>query len=137
MRSMDVSRSPDSLVSVPLSHITCHRLVYLYVSLSILRILLLVRIWIVDSSPVTCLFHAFPFRLVDSCTYVSRLCLSPSVSSIHLYDYHYRLRLLVLVCRLVFLLWTFVIVLGSSLYIRLEMRTCSSSSIYFATTLQV
>ena len=39
--------------------------------------------------------------------------------------------------RLVSLLRTFVIVLGSSLYIRLEIRTRSSSSIYFATTLKV
>ena len=57
LRSMDVSRSPDSLVSYP--RFPCHmppaRVLERFRSVS--RVLLLVPIWIVDSSPVTCLFH--------------------------------------------------------------------------------
>ena len=70
MCSTDVSRVLRTRLSrTPVSRITCHQLMYSYVSRSISRVSLLVRIWTDDSSPVTCLFHVSPFVLS------TRLCL--------------------------------------------------------------
>ena len=122
------------LSRIPTSRITCHRLVYSYVSFPISRVLLLVRIWIVDSSPVTC-SSPFPFWCL-----LTRLCLmllltlTRYVLSTHLETcYSWTLTHL----QLIFLLSMFVLVSRRPLYIRLGMGTCSPSSIYFATTLKV
>ena len=145
MRSMDVSCSPDSLISYPgiLYHVPLARVLVrspfrftCFLTCTNMDCRLVYRYLFVSR---------FPFCLVDLYTYVSRLCLSPFVLSTCLHAYHYCLHLLIAVCWLVSwpvfwlisLLRTFVIVLSSSLYIRLEMRTLSSSSIYFATTLKV
>ena len=54
MRSMDVSRVLRTrLSSIPAFCITCHRLVYSYVPVPVSRVHLPLRIWTVDSSPVT------------------------------------------------------------------------------------
>ena len=55
------------LLCIPASRITCHRLVYSYVPVSVSHVPLTVQIWIVDSS-----------------TYISRLLLSPFVLSTRL-----------------------------------------------------
>ena len=55
------------LLSVPTIRITCHRLVYSYIPVPVLHVsfyLTLVRLWIVDSSPVTCLSPVSPFVLM-------------------------------------------------------------------------
>ena len=105
------------LSRIHVSRITCHWLVYSYVSLSISHALLLVQI-----------------QTVDSCTYVSRLCLSPFVLLIRL-STHYSW--IVTCLWLISLLRTFVIVSRSHYIYGLEMGLCSPSSIYFATTLKV
>ena len=88
MRSMDVSRSLDSLISS--SRITCHRLVYSYVPVPISRASLLVRIWTHDSSPVTCSFSVSPF--VSSTRTLTFLAYAFLLSSRRLvYAYHYCL----------------------------------------------
>ena len=73
-----------------------------------------VLLWIVDSSMLTILSYAYPIQLVDSSAY----SLFPD-------------------SWLIYFLCLFVLVSRSLVYIRLGMRTRSSSSIYFATTLQV
>ena len=55
------------LPHVPAFRIACHWLVYSYVSIPVLRVplyLTLVPLWIVDSSPGTCLFSVSPFVLL-------------------------------------------------------------------------
>ena len=122
------------LSRIPASCIMCHQLVYSYVSFPVSRVLLLVRIWIVDSSPVTC-SSLFPFWCLST-----RLCLpllltlTRYVSSTRLATrYSWTLTRL----QLIFLLSMFVLVSCRPLYIWLGMGTCSPSSIYFATTLKV
>ena len=126
------------LSHIPVSRITCHRLVYSYVSLSVSRVLLLVQIWTVDSSLVTCLFHVSPFvSSTRVLTFLACACLFSSRRFVLMLT-HCVCRLVSwLVSWLISLLRTFVIVSHSPLYIRLGMRTRSSSSIYFATTLKV
>ena len=151
MRSMDMSRSLDSLILYPrflyhvpparvlvrfLSHFTCSltctnmdcRLISGYLSI------LCFSFCVVDSSPVTC-SSPFPFWCLST-----RLCLpllltlTCYVSSTRLATrYSWTLTRL----RLIFLLSMFVLVSRRPLYIRLGMGTCSPSSIYFATTLKV
>ena len=61
---MDVSRVLRTRLScIPVSRITCHRLVYSYVPVPVSRVSLTVQIWTVNSSPVTCLFPVSPFVL--------------------------------------------------------------------------
>ena len=124
------------LSCIPISRITCHRLVYSYVSLS--HVLLPVRIWIVDSSPVTCLFrvslYVLSARTLTFLAYAFLLLFCRLVSMLTQYSLSTRL---LTHYRVISLLRTFVIVSRSPLYIRLGMRTRSSSSIYFATTLKV
>ena len=90
--------------------ITCYQFTYLYVPFSFSHVSLTLLLWTIDLSMLTFLSYAFLLRLVDS------LFLD--------YDSSYFLCL-------------FVLVSLSPLYIWLGMRTRSSSSIYFATTLQV
>ena len=110
MRSMDVSTS----------RATCSRTYHmlpvrlLVCSLFHFMCFFTVLLWIVDSSMLTILSYAYPIRLVDSSAY----SLFPD-------------------SWLIYFLCLFVLVSRSLVYIRLGMRTCSSSSIYFATTLQV
>ena len=72
MHSMDVSRVLRTcLFHIPAPHITCHRLMYSYVSFPSYVFSLMcmcVRIWTVDSSPDTCLLlksHVHPVQYVD------------------------------------------------------------------------
>ena len=51
------------LLRIPTFCITCHQLMYSYVPVPISHVFLLVPIWIVDSSPVTCLSPISPFVL--------------------------------------------------------------------------
>ena len=122
------------LLRIPVSRITCHRLMYSYVSLSISCVLLPVPVWIVDSSP-----------------YVSWLRLSPFVSSTRLLmflAYAFPFVVCRLVSHLVILgLWLvydsfpfyerLYVYLADCYIYGLEMWACSPSSIYFATTLKV
>ena len=88
MRSMDMSRSPDSLISYP--RITCHRLVYSYAPVPVSRVSLtctnadcrLVSSYLsipcfsfclIDSSMLTITAYAFPFVV---CRLVSHLVIS-------------------------------------------------------------
>ena len=89
------------LSCIPISRIMCHRLVYLYVPISVSRVSLLLPN--VDCRLVAgyLFVSLFSFCLVNSSTYVSRLCLSPFVLSTRLYAYLYCLRLPALVRRLV------------------------------------
>ena len=135
MRSMDVSHSPDSLISHPrfpyhvpparvlvrfpfrfMCSLTCTNM---FCRLVYLRFLLM----------------PFSFCLVDSslCLLLLLTLTCYSLSTRLTTRYSWTMTRLWLVS----LLWTFVIVSRSSLYIWLEMRTCSPSSIYFETTLKV
>ena len=112
LRSMDVSRDLWTCLSrTPVSRVTCHRLVYSYVPVPVLRVsyctnvdrrlvpghLSISRfsICIGDSFLVTRLFPVFSFCVIDlsavslfldsdSFAYISRLCLSFSRLSTHL-----------------------------------------------------
>ena len=68
LHSMDVSRAFwTRLLHIPASCITCHRLVYSYVPVPVLRVSsyeIPIPIWIVDSSPDTCLSSVSPFVLL-------------------------------------------------------------------------
>ena len=52
---------------LPCSHVTCHRLVYSYISVPVSRVLLRVPVQTVESSPATCLCPVSPFVL-STCT---------------------------------------------------------------------
>ena len=124
------------LSHIPVSRITCHRLVYSYISLSC--VLLPVQIWIVNLSPVTCLFrvslYVLSARTLTFLAYAFLLLFCRLVSMLTRYSLSTHLLTRY---RVISLLRTFVIVSRSPLYIWLGMRTRSSSSIYFATTLKV
>ena len=93
------------------TRITCLRFAYLYVSFPVSHVFLTLPLWTVNSSmPTACLTLTSFSSSVES--------LFPD------YDSSYHIRL-------------FVLVLTRLVYIQLGMRTHSSSSIYFATTLQV
>ena len=117
MRSMDVSRSPGSLTRMFPFCVTCSQLMYLYVPVPVSRVFLLYRFGL-----STRLYLRFS------------LMLTPFVLSTRLQS-HYSWTMTRTVTRL--LLRLFVLVSHSLIYIRLRMRTRSSSSIYFATTLVV
>ena len=76
----------------------------------------------------------FSFRLVDSSTYVSRLCLSPSVLSIRLSACYFWTMTRY---RLISLLQTICTCISLSIIYTGWRWDCSPSSIYFATTLKV
>ena len=131
MRSMDVSRSPDSLISYSRFpyHVPPARVLVRFPSHFTCSLTCTNMDWRLVSGYLFVLH--FSFCLVDS-----SLCLPLPLMltrcSLSIHDSWTLTRL-----QLVFPLWTFVIVSCSPLYIRLEMRTCSPSSIYFATTLKV
>ena len=84
------------LSRTPVSRITCHWLVYSYVPVPVLRVSsYLYRCTDMDSRLVSgyLFISRFPFCVVDSYTYVTRLHLSRFISSTHLYAYHYCLCL--------------------------------------------
>ena len=88
MHSMDMSRYPDSLTlysPLPVSCATglCTR-TFPFPSYMFPLTCTGVPIWIVDSSPVTCLLPVSPFVLSTRTLTSSRLCLSPFVSSTRL-----------------------------------------------------
>ena len=101
MRSMDVSRSPDSLTLYPHSsyHVPPAHVLVCFHS----RFTCSLTCTSMDCRLVSLhfLIMSFSFCLVDSSAYVSRLCLSSFVLSTRLHAYLYCLRLPVLVCRLV------------------------------------
>ena len=84
------------LSRIPVSCITCHRLVYSYILLSISRVSLLVRIWTVDSSTTTCLFHISLFvsstRTLMFLAYVFLLLSCRLVSMLTITAYTYSLQ---------------------------------------------
>ena len=119
---------------VPPVHIlvTCYRTAYSYVSVPVSHVSLPVLLWTNDSSMITFPAYTYFFWIVNS-----------SMLTIPSYAYSFQL-----VCRVVipglwlipwlaYLLRLFVLVSLSLIYIRLEMGIRPSSSIYFATTLQV
>ena len=110
MHSTDV---PVACVSIS-RMITRYRFAYSYVSFPISHVSLLVPLWIIDSSMLTILSYAYSFRLVNS-----------SDESLFLYTDSFTFY----ACLYLYL--------SHLIYIWLGMRTRSSSSIYFATTLQV
>ena len=135
MRSMDVSRSPDSLISysrfpyhVPPARVLVRFPSRFTCSLTCTNM----DCWLV--SGYLFVLH-FSFCLVDSSLCLPLLLMLTHCSLSICLATHYSWTLTRL--RLISLLWTFVIVSRSSLFIWLEMRTCSPSSIYFATTLKV
>ena len=81
------------LSRIPVPHITCHQLMYSYVPDS--RFMCFPYCTDMDCRlvPGHLFVSRFPVCLVDSYTYVSRLYLSPSISSTRLYAYHYHLCL--------------------------------------------
>ena len=151
MRSMDVSHSLDSLISYPRLpyHVPPARVLIRFLSVS--RVSLLVRIWIVDSSPDTCLSSVSPFVL-STCTLTFLAYVFLFSSRRLVYAYHYCLCLSF--CSLSTRLssryfWTltrhqvislsciFVLVSRVQIYIRVGDVGYSPSSIYFATTLKM
>ena len=152
MRSMDVSRSPDSptLCSpFPVSRATSsctrtfpfpfHVFSYLYqYGLSTHLLTFLDYAFLLLSRRLVCLrFSLMPFSfcVVDSSPCLplpltlTRFILSTRLSSRYLWTLTRY--------RLISLLHLIVLVSRSPLYIRLEMWACPPSSIYFATTLKV
>ena len=138
MRSMDVSRSPDSLISLsPLpvsratgsctrtfpSHFTCLSYLYKYGLSTRLPLLVCFTILLLSHQ----LIYAYCYCL---CFPLCSLLIHLSTRYFWTYDLFIYLRLVCLLC-------TFVLVSRRPLYIWLGMRTCSPSSIYFATTLKV
>ena len=92
---------PVSLTSYPVPVITCHWLVYSYISVPISRVSLTCTNmgWRLVSGYL--FISCFSFCLVDSSAYVSRLCLSSFILTTRLHAYLSCLRLPVIVCRLV------------------------------------
>ena len=155
LHSMDVSRVLRTRLSrIPASRITCHRLVYSYVPVPVLRVspyVLLVLLWIVDLSPVTCLSPVSPFML-STCTLTFLAYDFLLLTRRLVYAYHYRLCLSFcslstrLLSRYFWTLTRYRVISLSCIFVLvsriLPIYTgwrwdCSPSSIYFATTLKV
>ena len=138
MRSMDVSRVLQTrLFRIPAPRITCHRLVYSYVSFPSYVFSLTcmcVQIWTVDSSPDTCLFPVSPFVLSTRVLTFSRLCLSSFVSLTRLFT---RLILDSDSSTTHFPFTSICTCISQTIIYTGWRWDCSPSSIYFATTLKV
>ena len=122
MRSMDVSRYPDSLISYPRFPYHVPPACVLVRSCSFSCVSLLVPVWIVDSSPVTCLSSVSPsVSMTHLLTFLAYafllLCLDySSAVSLFLNSSHTDDSLVYL--RLVYLSRMFVLVSRQLLYIR-------------------